>query len=250
VTDSHDRRDVARRQALQRGRHVKVSVNANGLPNSHIYRANFGGDNLLGSSSSDTFYNGQGNDIGNGNGGIDTWVSPATRATYSVTKTTTGYTVKDLSGNYGTDTLTNVQRLQFSDKKLALDVGVNQAGGETALLIGAVLGKASLSDKSLVGQFIEFFDAGNSMLGAANALVAAGVVERLAGDVSTSGFVSLIYKAVVGQTPPAADAKTLATLIDNGTFTKASFLAFVAEHSMNQTNVALVGLQQTGIEYL
>jgi hypothetical protein len=153
-------------------------------------------------------------------------------------------------GADGSDTLTNIERLQFSDTKLAIDMGVTQSGGEAALLIGAAVGKASLTDKALVGQLVSFFDTGYTLHDAANVLVNAGIMDRLAGGSSTSAYVNLIYRAVTGQTATTDVTASLASYPDTGGFTKADFLAVIAGLSLNQTNVGLVGLQQTGIEYL
>lgn len=157
--------------------------------------------------------------------------------------------VRANTGTDGTDTLSNIERLQFSNTKLALDMGHTQPCGKAALLIGAVVGKASLTDKALVGEFLSFFDAGHTMHDAANALVNAGTMDRLAGGSSTTAYVNLIYHALVGQVATPNITAELAAYIDGGGYTKADFLAVVADLPLNQSNVGLVGLQQTGLEY-
>lgn len=208
-----------------------------------------GHDTISGNAGNDTLDGGSGNDMLDGGVGVDTALYAGSRTGYALTATGTMTTVLSRTGTEGTDTLTGIERLQFSDKKLAIDLGVTESAGETALLIGAVLGKASLADNTLVGSLLIYFDSGATMRDAATTLVNGGVMDAFAGGPSTGAFVRLIYKAVIGQTPTATDAKDLATMIDDGTFTKVSFLTFVAESSLNQANVGLVGLQQTGIEY-
>ena len=73
------------------------------------------------------------------------------------------FTVKDNVPADGTNTLVNIERITFSDLSVALDLGITQSGGETALLIGAVLGKslAFANDpikQTVLGNVIALFD--------------------------------------------------------------------------------------------
>ena len=208
-----------------------------------------GNDIISAADGNDWLRGGKGNDTLDGGSGTDTATYSGIGADYTLAKTGNSYTVKDNLGTDGTDTVTSVERLQFSNTKLALDLGVAQPGGEAALLIGAVVGKASLTDKALVGQFITFFDAGYTMHDAANVLVNAGIMDRLAGGSSTNAYVSLIYYAVVGQVATPATTAELAGYIESGGYTKADFLSIVASLPLNQANVDLVGLQLTGLSY-
>jgi len=61
-----------------------------------------------------------------------------------VVKTSAGYTVTDTAGADGTDTLINVERLQFSDAKVAIDTSGN-AGQAYRLYQAAVNGLFKLS---------------------------------------------------------------------------------------------------------
>ncbi|MFA6314144.1 MAG: pre-peptidase C-terminal domain-containing protein [Sterolibacterium sp.] len=190
-------------------------------------------------SGNDTFIGGVGTI--DGGGGIDT-------VQYSGSKVTP---IHNANGSYtvGTDILINVERIQFSDTKVALDMGVAQPGGEAGLLIGAVVGKAFLADKALVGTLLTYFDAGNSMHDAADFLVTAGIMDALAGGSSTNAYVNMIYQAVTGQVATPDITVQLAAKIDGVSYTKADFLTEYANLPMNQTNVNLVGLQQTGLGY-
>ena len=199
-------------------------------------------------ASNDTLPVSSGNNIFvDGGGGIDTAVITGSANTYMISPRTSGGF--QVSGVDGMHTLINVERLKFADTSVALDMGTNQSAGETALLIGAVLGKSSLSNKALVGQLLPFFDAGNTMHDAANVLVNAGIMDQLAGGSSTSAYVNLIFHAVTGQVATPDVTATLGNFIDSGTYSKADFLAIVADLPLNQTNVDLVGLAQTGLEF-
>lgn len=208
-----------------------------------------GDDTLIGNSSNNALRGNGGNNTIDGGSGVDTAVLNGSLSSYTLTMIESGYTVQAKSGTDGTDTLVNVERLQFSGNKLAIDMGIAQPGGQTALLIGAVLGKASLTDKATVGQILSFFDTGVTMRDAAGALVTAGIMDNLAGGSSTNAYVNLIFRAVTGQIATTDMTAQLAGFIDGGSYSKTDFLTLVAELPLNQTAVGLVGLQQTGLEY-
>ena len=77
-------------------------------------------DLLSGSSVSDKFFGSGGIDKMDGGAGIDTVVYSGNRSNYTLTKSASSYTVTDKTGSDGTDTLTNIERLVFSDFKEAL----------------------------------------------------------------------------------------------------------------------------------
>jgi hypothetical protein len=54
----------------------------------------------------------------------------------------------------------------------------------------------------------------------------------------------------VGQAPDAATRKSFTDLLDNGTFTVGGLGVVAADTELNQTNINLMGLVQTGLEYL
>lgn len=61
-----------------------------------------------------------GNDRIDGAGGVDTVINRCNRAYFTIVQTTTGWTVQ--SNAEGLDTLLNIERLQFADGTLALDI--------------------------------------------------------------------------------------------------------------------------------
>ena len=179
--------------------------------------------------------------------GTDTVSYDQAASTYKIACNIDG-TVK-VTTNDQLDTLKSVERLQFLDKTVAIDMGLTQSGGKTALLMGAVLGKSSLTDRAMVGNLLKIFDTGISLHDAADLLVKSGAIDGFAGGTGTDKFVNLIYHAVTGQTATTDITSGFASLI-GGAYSKTNFLTAVAEHQINQNNVGLVGLQQTGIEYL
>ncbi len=72
-------------------------------------------------SGNDTFYQSPGNDSINGYGGINTVVYNGNLSNFTITKSSSGYIVTDNTGANGTDSITNIQILKFSDQSVTLD---------------------------------------------------------------------------------------------------------------------------------
>ena len=59
-----------------------------------------------------------------------------------------------------------------------------------------------------------------------------------------------IYKNAAGSEAPQAVLDEYGVLIDSGATTASQLAMSVAEHSINATNLDLVGLAQNGVEYV
>ena len=218
------------------------------------------GQAITGTSGSDTFTCGRGNDSIDGGAGIDTGLFSGTRADHVVTHTGNGYTVSDNAGTDGTDTLNNVERLKFSDGSIALDLGTTQSAGETVMLLGAVLPHGLVHDSSkqgLLGVVIVLFDQGytlQQLSGAIMRLPAAGLWDVLTGKAAPTNtdIAAYLLTNVNGVVP---DATTLADSVAalNAQYDishkQGDFLWHLAESAANQTQVGLVGLTETGLPY-
>lgn len=201
-----------------------------------------GNDTLIGNTANNVLRGNAGNDTIDGSAGIDTAVFGSGRTNYTLTKTGTGFTALAMSGTDGTDTITDVERLQFSDAKLALDLDGN--AGKTAKLLGVVFSPASVSNKQFVGIGLSLLDGGMTYPD----LMAAAL--RAAGATSNSAVVNLLWNNLFGSAPTSEQAKPFVDLLDNGTIGAGSLGVAAAELQPNQSNINLVGLQQTGIEYV
>ena len=147
-----------------------------------------------------------------------------------------------VSGNE-TDTLRNIERLQFTNTNVALDLDGN--AGKTAKLLAAVLGVEGVSNKEYVGAGLSFLDGGMTYENLMQ--VALDVV--LGANPSSSSVVDLLWTNIVGPPTPADNLPQYSALIDNGTYTAAELAVAAADHSLNTTNIDLIGLSQTGLEY-
>ena len=184
------------------------------------------------------------NEIGDLGAGIDTVVYGGPRSEYSVYVFEGVAHVNDFRfTRNGDDTLANVERLQFQDTKIALDLSGN--AGTVAKILGASFGAASVGNKGFVGIGLSYLDAGMSY---AN-LMQLAIDERLGGRANNTDVVKLLYKNVVGIDPDPSALAYYKGLLDNGTYTQGTLGVLAADTTENIGNINLVGLMLTGVEF-
>ncbi|HYE70902.1 MAG TPA: matrixin, partial [Aquabacterium sp.] len=144
------------------------------------------------------------------------------------------------------DLLYAVERLQFKDIRIALDL--DGAAGHTAQIIRALLGPQHLQNEAYVGIGLGLFDQGFSYQAVVE--LAMGVVPIFAGGSSNADFVRHLYRNVVGVDASAADVTLYAGLIDSGVYTQASLGLLACQLALNTASAELTGLASTGIEFL
>ena len=142
------------------------------------------------------------------------------------------------------DTLTNIERLKFADTTLALDLAGN--AGTTAKILGAVFGRASVSNKAYMGIGLDYLD--NQSYSYAQ-LMQLALDAKLGPNASYDAVVDLLYSNVVGVLPGTAEHNYYVGLLNAKTFTPASLGVFAAETTENTLNINLLGLVSTGIDY-
>ncbi|MBI5275333.1 MAG: M10 family metallopeptidase C-terminal domain-containing protein [Burkholderiales bacterium] len=199
-----------------------------------------GNDVVLGNEAANRFTLGQGNNTADGNGGIDTAVYAGTRASYQASAS--GETVT-VSGTGLRDTLVDVERVKFSNIGLAFDLGGH--AGETAKVIGAVLGADDIANEGLAGSGLFLLDGGTSYAG----LLDFALDYVLGTTASNREVVDLLFTNIAGRAPTTSEAGYYTGLITNGSFTQAGLAMMAAETPENAWNVGLVGLAVTGLEF-
>lgn len=198
-------------------------------------------DIMLGNAANNRLTGGFGDDIIDGTGGIDTSVYSGARGAYSWNLSNGNVVV---SGRDGTDTLANIERLQFADVKLALDL--NGFAGTTAKILGAVFGRESVANKEYVGIGLGLLDGGMSYAD----LMQLALNVRLGSNANAEAVVNLLYTNVVGTTPGSADLALYTGLLSRGEYSAATLGILAADTSINTANINLVGLSQTGLDYI
>jgi hypothetical protein len=138
----------------------------------------------------------------------------------------------------------NVERLQFLDKNIAIDLDGN--AGTTAKILGAVFGKGAVANGVYAGIGLHYLDnlsySYEQLMGLA--------INAALGPTPTNGqVVDLLYKNVVGVLPDAATKAMFVGMLDRKEQTIGSLGVLAAETDLNKTNIDLVGLAKTGLEY-
>jgi Ca2+-binding RTX toxin-like protein len=204
-------------------------------------------ENIRGGAGRDILTGFGGDDILIGEDGIDNAIYRGQFADYEITQQSDEiWLVKQLNdGPDDTDIVAGIERLQFSDQWLALDLNGN--AGIIAKTLGAVFGPESVSNQTFIGIGLNLLDDDLRY----EALMQFAIDAALGADATYhAAVVDLLYENVVGVAPAAADQEFYVDLLDAGMHTVASIGVFAAETELNQENVNLVGLSQTGLTYL
>ena len=176
-----------------------------------------------------------------GGAGIDTAVLTGARAQYTLTRDGEDWLVS-AAADAGPTRLHAIERLEFTDRKVALDIDGN--AGLVARILGAVFGAPSVADPVMVGIGLQLADAGISP----QALVQLALDARLGPQAGHAAIVELLYAHVVGVPPPPAERDAFVALLDSGAMTPAGLGLMAAQHELN-LQCALVGLAQTGLDF-
>lgn len=208
-------------------------------------------ERITGNAANNRFTSGKGSDVLDGGDGRDTSVYLSPMTEYTVAKTSSGFTVSDKAFSTLSrvetrffDTLTSIERLEFTDVKLALDLDGN--AGTAAKILGAVFGKTSLSSREYVGTALSLLDNGMSY----RSLMDAALNAKLGAGADSAAVVNLLFNNIVGAAPSASDLATYTGLLNSGQLARADLAVSAADHALNAANINLVGLATTGIEYI
>ena len=189
------------------------------------------------------------NDIFYGGDGIDTAVMPGKRANFSVvagtvwdninsTNSLPGYTISDGTKAVNTLQLNQVERIQFSDGTLALDIAPGQNGGEVYRLYQAAF--ARTPDMPGVKYHLNDMESNGLPLWqiASNFLASPEFATKYGANPTDTQYINALYKNVLNRTPGASEV----SWYQNQFNTKAmDHQAALIGFSESPENVALVG---------
>ena len=195
----------------------------------------------------DTIKGQPGTDFFDGGLGIDTVVYSGPQERYSITKSGNRYVVSEPTGSDDTDYLSNIERLQFSNGKVALDLGGN--AGQAARLIGALLGPSFIKDKALAGVVIGLIDQDYSIESIANLGLSTSFYLALAGSTKNEDFVNHVFRNVVGRTPEVNEQKTYVDMLNAGT-SQAALAVMAAGTEFTASQIGLTGLTSHGWDFI
>ncbi len=205
-----------------------------------------GDDVLLGNSANNRLQGGGGSDRIDGREGLDTALYAGARQGYDIQRLDDKHyaVIQRGGGPEGRDTLTNVERLQFSDLGVALDVA-GGAAGFTAQLIGAVYGASYALLPHLVGIGLRYLDGGTSQV----QLARLALEDRLGPGYGAEQYISLLYQNLVGQPIPADQLALWKSRVASGELNDTSLTLLASAMPENNANIGLTGLIEQGILY-
>lgn len=195
----------------------------------------------------DTIKGQPGTDFFDGGLGIDTVVYNGPQERYSITKSGNRYVVSEPTGSDDTDYLSNIERIQFSNGKVALDLGGN--AGQAARLIGALLGPSFIKDKALAGVVLGLIDQDYSIESIANLGLNTSFYLALAGSTKHEDFVNHVFRNVVGRPPEANEQKTYVDMLNAGT-SQAALAVMAAGTEFTASQIGLTGLTSHGWDFI
>tara|TARA_E500000331_G_scaffold29973_2_gene25236 strand:+ start:39768 stop:42404 length:2637 start_codon:yes stop_codon:yes gene_type:complete len=213
---------------------------------------NFGTEieNLVGSKFSDVL---TGNDLSNrisglsgtnvidGKGGIDFAIFTEESEDYEITPFDGHWLVSSETEN---SQVIDIERLIFSNKNIALDLDGN--AGLAVKAVGAFWGAESVKNPEVVGKYLKRLDENISF----EALLEEVVQEVFEGSKTGAQMVDHFYDAVVGGTAPEDISSHYGALVDSGQLSAVGLASLVSNHEINVAGIDLIGLADTGIEYI
>lgn len=176
--------------------------------------------------------------------GLDTAIYQASSRDFSIVAQKASFVVVSSDRFQVADELKSVERVQFLDKTVALDL--DGSAGNTARLIAAVFGRSSLENKIYVGIGISLFDQGFSKEQVSQVALQAA----LGMNPNSVDVVKLLWSNL---TNTEIDSKSLADftgLIDSKIMTAAQLVSFAADLEITANVIGLVGLSKVGLDYI
>lgn len=184
-----------------------------------------------------------GNDNFVGNAGLDTVTYLAPRNQFRVERVGDYHFITDRVGAGGVDRLQKIERITFSDGKLALDLTGDAR--DTARLIGNLLGPQSVQGSAdaerLVGLVLNLFDQGQSLL-----QVSEFAVKALGWNTET--VIRQVFINALGREVTPSELGAL--LNDFASVSTAQVAELACNLGLIDARIGLTGLADTGLPYL
>jgi hypothetical protein len=195
-----------------------------------IMRGLAGNDTLRGSAGNDLLDGGAGNDSLDGGAGLDTAVFEGARASYTITRAASG--AATVAAPQNADSLASVERLQFADVNVALDIDGN--GGKAYRLYQAAFDR--VPDVPGLGYQMRDLDNGLSIVDVARNFILSPEFQATYGALTDSQFVTQLYRNVLDREPEQAGLDFHVNNLANGVSREATLVGF-SESPENKANV-------------
>ena len=216
-------------------------------------------DTLHGSASANTLAGGAGDDVLHGLGGGDTLDGGAGRdtavlsgsvVTYTLARQGSDYTLQGQAGTSaagdGLNRLLGIERLQFADGHVALDLSGGGNAELVARLIGSLLGAQHVSNAEYCGIGLWALDSGTYTFTRLVETVLGGAF----GPTPDNGaVVDRLFTLIAGQLPSSSARSTFVGGLERGEYTQAQLVEYAAMLDATGTQIDLTGLQDSGLAY-
>lgn len=203
-----------------------------------------GNDSIDAGAGNDVLDGGAGDDVLQGGAGIDTARYSGLRQQYSIVRQGDAWQVRDTVTNRdGTDSLIGVERLQFANARIALDIDGN--AGKVYRLYQAAFNRTP--DKPGLAYWIAQADAGMPFADIATYFVNGLEFRNKYGHLDNHQFVDRLYQNILGRNGEPAGVAYWNWQLDDGHQNQAQVLYGFSESVENQAKV--IGSIQYGIDY-
>jgi hypothetical protein len=172
-----------------------------------------------------------------GGRGLDTLALAGSHTQYFISHTDSGFSI---SGNGVSEWVTNVERLQFSDGFVGLDISGD--AGQAYRLYQAAFNR--VPDIPGLGYQTNALDTGLTLSQVAGNFIASPEFQRTYGNVDDTQFITLLYRNVLHREPEPAGLQFHLDELHSGQ-TRADVLTHFSESPENQANV--IGQIQDGM---
>lgn len=190
----------------------------------------YGGRGFVATGGNDIFVLTPGNDVIDGLGGLDVAVMGSAGTSFAISRS--GDTL--LMVGQGSDSLTSIERLAFTDGTLAFDIDGN--AGQAYRIYQAAFDRTP--DTGGLSYWIKSMDAGTALADVAEGFVLSNEFTSLFGsNPIDEAFVGALYQNILGREGETAGISYWVDALENGT-SRASILYGFSESAENVTGVA------------
>ena len=206
-------------------------------------------DYIVGNDLGNMIWSMGGNDIILGNSGHDTVVLPGRSSDWSIQRAVGGvnWNAQAKNGESGSVELQAVERLNFADAGVALDMQPNGNPARVAKILGAVFGPDAVKNLHFAAIGLTYFEGLNYSY---DQLMKLAIDVRLGGQANDpASVVNLLFNNVVGQMPTAGQAQPYVAMLAEGEISIAGLGVLAAETGLNQDRIGLVGLVENGFHF-
>lgn len=220
---------------------------SSGLGNDRININGGGGRlNVNAGAGNDIITIGLDNHAVDGGAGFDTAIFTGSRSSFTINQNAATTTVSSKTGTNGIDSLTNIERIQFSDASVAFDI--NGTAGQAYRVYQAAFNRKP--DLAGLSYWINDMDKGSSLTSVAAGFFQSPEFKALYGSNKPTNNVLItnLYLNVLHRPLDQAGFDYWAGQLKSGVITQAGVLASFSESAENQLQV--LAAIQNGIDYI